>query len=360
MINLNDAEILLKNDPLKKLYIEITSGCNLSCKMCYRNYWWDKPGNMDEGVFYKILKDAENIVSLKDIHFGGIGEPLIHNSFLKFLYSIPNKYDVEISTNGTLLSEKMSRKIVERQVTKIIFSIDSPEEQGFKEIRGISSNIIYRNITKLNEIKKEFRSDRPELEIEFVAMKSNIKTLPEIVDVADSLGVSKILVTQLLPMDEKQNDEIIYENEEYAKYFDEFMRRAMSKRIMATIPAYSLKTERICDFMERNSTVIAWDGEVIPCYRFLHEYPEFIFKRKKIVKRFSFGNIKEKSLMEVWESIEYRKFRWIVKSSLYPSCIDCVFSRNGCHFVVDTTIDCEGNSPSCGDCLWSRRLILCP
>ncbi|MEM0151284.1 MAG: SPASM domain-containing protein, partial [Thermoplasmata archaeon] len=102
------------------------------------------------------------------------------------------------------------------------------------------------------------------------------------------------------------------------------------------------------------------DGEVIPCYRFLHEYPEFIFKRKKIVKRFSFGNIKEKSLMEVWESIEYRKFRWIVKSSLYPSCIDCVFSRNGCHFVGDTTIDCEGNSPSCGDCLWSRRLILCP
>ncbi|MBD6955311.1 MAG: tungsten cofactor oxidoreductase radical SAM maturase [Thermoplasmatales archaeon] len=360
MLSLNDADILLREDPLKKIYVEITSGCNLSCRMCYRNFWKDPVGSMDRIIFNKVLRDADEFEDLEDIHFGGIGEPLVHEKFIEFLKLIPPRYGVEISTNGTLLNEKISRLIVERGVKRIIFSLDSPQEQGFLEIRGISSNIIYRNIDILNKIKKDLRSDLPELEIEFVAMRSNIATLPDIVDVADSLGVSKILVSQLLPLDESQKDEILYNSSDFKDYFDEFLRRAMSRRIMTRIAEYSLKTERVCDFMERRSTVIAWDGEVIPCYRFLHEYPEYIFGRKKIVKRYSFGNIMKRDLRDIWYSNEYRRFRWIVKSSLYPSCVDCVFADKKCHFVQDTTIDCEGNSPSCGDCLWSRRLILCP
>jgi tungsten cofactor oxidoreducase radical SAM maturase len=360
MLRINDADIILKNDPLKKIYIEITSGCNLSCKMCYRNFWSDPVGNMEKRIFYKVLEDANEFDELSDIHFGGIGEPLFHPNFNDFLKSIPSKYNIEISTNGTLLNEIYSRKIVEKGVKMVIFSIDSPQEQGFMDIRGIKSNIIYRNIETLNKIKNEMRSDFPELEIEFVAMRSNIESLPQMVEVADSLGVSKFLVSHLLPLDEKLKDEIVYNTNEFNIYFDEFIRKAMSKRIMTTMPEYSLKTERICDFMERRSTVISWDGEVIPCYRFLHEYPEYIFGRKKTVKRYSFGNIMKRRLKDIWYGDDYRKFRWIVKSSLYPSCIDCVFADKKCNFVLDTSLDCEGNSPSCGDCLWSRRLILCP
>jgi len=47
----------------------------------------------------------------------------------------------------------------------------------------------------------------------------------------------------------------------------------------------------------------------------------------------SFGNIKEKSLGEVWSSEDYAWFRFIVKNAIYPSC---------------------------GDCLWVRRITLCP
>lgn len=55
----------------------------------------------------------------------------------------------------------------------------------------------------------------------------------------------------------------------------------MSKRIRVSMPEYNLMTEKVCDFMEKKSRVIAWDDEVTPCYRFLHTYSEYILGKKK-------------------------------------------------------------------------------
>jgi len=358
---LNNATITFNEEELKKIYVEITNGCNLSCKMCYRNFWQDSIGFMPKKLFQKLIEQLTSFKSLDIFHFGGIGEPLVHPDFLEFIESAKKRYQVHISTNGTLLNEKISEKIVNLGIEKIIFSLDSPEEQGFKDIRGISQNIIYKNIRKLVQLKKERKLDVPELEIEFVAMKSNIKDLPGIADVAQELGVSKIMVSNLLPMSEEQTREIVYDGTiSYENYVNEFLKKAMGHRMMTIMPEFKVKTERVCDFMEKKSTVVSWDGSVVPCYRFLHTYTEYIFGRKKLVKKYSFGNINEKPIFEIWNSPEYMKFRFIVASSLYPSCIDCVFADKKCNFVLDTDLDCEGNSPSCGDCLWSRRIVLCP
>ncbi|MDP8011742.1 MAG: tungsten cofactor oxidoreductase radical SAM maturase [Thermoplasmata archaeon] len=358
---LSNATIKFNEEDLNKIYVEITNGCNLSCKMCYRNFWEDSIGFMKKDLFYNLMNQLREFNSLKIFHFGGIGEPLVHPDFLEFLEMAKRNYVTYISTNGTLLNEKISKKIVDLSVDRIIFSLDSPEEQGFKEIRGISNNIIYKNIKRIVEMKKEKRSDLPELEIEFVAMKSNIKDLPGIADIANDLGVAKIMVSNLLPMSEEQANEIVYDGKtDYEKYVNDFLMKSMGNRIMTILPEFKLRTERVCDFMEKKSTVISWDGSVVPCYRFLHSYPEFIFGRKKMVKKYSFGNIYDKKLFEIWNSDEYMKFRFMVSMSLYPSCIDCVFADKKCQFVLSTDLDCEGNSPSCGDCLWSRRIVLCP
>lgn len=39
---------------------------------------------------------------------------------------------------------------------------------------------------------------------------------------------------------------------------------------------------------------------------------------------YSFGNIKEKSLGEIWSGKDYAWFRFIVKNAIYPSCGDCL------------------------------------
>ncbi len=355
----NDAEISFLDDPLLKVYVEITNACNLSCKMCFRKYWNEKIGYMDEKMFFKLIDEIKNIETVKTVHFGGIGEPLVHPEFLKFLNIIENK-EIMVSTNGTLMNEKISEQLIKKGVKKVTISFDSPSEEIFLKIRGVSKNVVYNNLKKLSELKKKYNSDYPEVEIEFLAMKSNIKTLPSIPDVADQMGVSKILVSNLIPLDASQTEEILYDGSLDRSIIDEFLKKAFTYRMEVKMAEFELKTERICDFMERQSTVISWNGDVVPCYRFLHSYTEYIFGRKKDVHFFSFGNIMENSLLNIWKDMQYRKFRWIVKSAIYPSCIDCIFSSKSCNFVLNTDLDCESNAPSCGDCLWSRRISLCP
>ncbi len=355
----NDAEIKFLDDSLKKIYVEITNACNLNCKMCFRRYWNEEIGFMDEKLFLKLIEDINKIETVETFHFGGIGEPLVHPDFLKFLNMLDKK-EIMVSTNGTLMNEKLAEIFVKKGVKKVTISFDSPSEEIFLNIRGISKNIVYRNIKRLSELKKRYGSDYPEIEIEFLAMKSNINTLTKIPDIADEMGVSKILVSNLIPLDSSQKDEILYDGSIDKLIIDEFLKKAFTYRMEVSLAEFELKTERTCDFMERRSTVISWKGDVVPCYRFLHSYTEYIFGRKKDVHFFSFGNIRERSLIDIWRDLQYRKFRWIVKSSIYPSCIDCVFASKSCNFVLNTDLDCEGNTPSCGDCLWSRRIALCP
>ncbi|MEM3238017.1 MAG: tungsten cofactor oxidoreductase radical SAM maturase [Thermoplasmata archaeon] len=358
----NNAKInILSKLDLKKLYIELTSSCNLSCKMCYRRFWSEKTGMMNDSTFKNILDQISEFKNLDTVHFGGIGEPLFHPKFLEYARIIKDLgYKLHVSTNGTLLNDHLAEELIQINTDFITFSFDSSEDETFMEIRGIDKSIVFRNMKNIADKVRAKNKEYPKLELEIVAMKSNIDQLPKIAELGGQIGVSRILISNLLPMSPELVNEIVYDSEIDQTYINEFLKSSRVNRIGVLLPEFSLKTERICDFMQKKSTVIGWDGEVSPCYRFLHSYPEYIYGRLKNVNRFSFGNVNSKRLSEIWNSDEYQRFRWNVENSAYPSCIDCVFSNAKCYFVSNTDIDCTGNAPSCGDCLWSRRLILCP
>ncbi|NLD38863.1 MAG: hypothetical protein GX654_18545 [Desulfatiglans sp.] len=64
---------------LEKLYIEVTSKCNLNCRTCIRNVWDEAPGEMSEEVFKVILDGLNRFPILPEkIFFGGFSEPLSH------------------------------------------------------------------------------------------------------------------------------------------------------------------------------------------------------------------------------------------------------------------------------------------
>ncbi len=359
-VNNAEIEILSKLD-LKKLYIELTSSCNLSCKMCYRRFWSEKTGMMNDYTFKNIIDQISEFKYLETIHFGGIGEPLFHPRFLEYAKLVKSKgYKLYISTNGSLLNNHIAEELINIDTDFITFSFDSSEDETFMQIRGIDKSIVFKNMKNLADMVRAKNKEYPKLELEVVAMKSNIAQLPKISELAGQMGVSRILISNLLPMSPELVSEIVYDSDVDQRYIDEFLKIARSNHIGVVLPEFKLKTERVCDFIQKKSTVVGWDGEVSPCYRLLHSYPEYIYGRLKNVSRYSFGNINSKKLAEIWNSDEYKKFRWNVENSFYPSCIDCVFSNAGCYFVSGTDLDCTGNAPSCGDCLWSRRLILCP
>jgi hypothetical protein len=95
---------------------------------------------------------------------------------------------------------------------------------------------------------------------------------------------------------------------------------------------------------------------VSPCPPLLHSYRCFIKRREKTFTRCDFGDLRERSLAEVWNDPEYVAFRARVLSFDFPPCVDC----GGCELAEGNEEDCYGNPfPTCGDCLWARGAIRC-
>lgn len=224
------------------------------------------------------------------------------------------------------------------------------------EIGHADSQQIIEAIVLLDAVKEEMGSNKPTIGVEFVVTRENASHLPQLPELR-KIGVAEVIISNLIPTSEKTVNEAIYGEAENG-YIDEFIRKCF-KGPKYVLPEFRIRTERRCDFVKRRSAVVRWDGSVAPCYRLLHSYKEYILGREVWVKAHSFGSIKEESLDKIWLKDEYVMFRYVVDNSLYASCLDCKLAE-GCYFSASTESDCFGNSPSCGDCLWSRRIVICP
>ena len=344
---------------MQYLYLEITNRCNLHCEMCFKQYWLDEEGDMPYDLFLKILKDASEFPDLKMVYFGGIGEPMLHPVIMDMIREVKKSgYAVGISTNGFLLTEKRMQELVDLPVDLIYMSLDSLPVQP-TEIGHVMPGVTLDKIKKFAELKRKKKSEIPHIGVEVVLTKENYMEMGKIARVLGEYDINSLLFSNLIPVNEKHAKMIIYDGSvEIDEYVDELQRNAYHG-FRLRIPEFQIRTERHCDFVERKVAVIRWDGEVAPCYRFLHTYPEYVFGRKKMVYAHSFGNVKDKSLRKIWTSKDYSWFRFVVKNGIYPSCTDCPLV-DACDYVKDTRRDCWANEPSCGDCLWSRRIVMCP
>ena len=106
----------------KKIYIEITNICNLKCKFCPETS--RKKEIMSVEKFEHIIKQIHKYTKLICLHVKG--EPLIHND-LESILKILEKYSLKanITTNGTLIKEKMEIIKKSKAVRQINFSIHS-------------------------------------------------------------------------------------------------------------------------------------------------------------------------------------------------------------------------------------------
>jgi len=113
----------------KKVYIEITNVCNLSCNFCPKTS--RKLKFMDKESFDHIIK---NIKPYTDhVYFHLMGEPFLNKDLEYFLKtSKENQLKVNITTNGTLIREVKDILLnapALRQVNISLHSFEANEEQ---------------------------------------------------------------------------------------------------------------------------------------------------------------------------------------------------------------------------------------
>lgn len=355
-----DTDHGLKIIPLvpdaKKLYLEVTTGCNFNCTTCIRNSWLDGTGQMSWETFARLAEQLDEFPQLETVHFGGFGEPLSHPKILDMMEVLAHKgLKLELITNGSLLSTEVASRLLDLGLEKIYVSLDGPDEKEYNQIRqGADFHQVYGNLKKFYRLKQQRGLKSPSINIEFVAMKSNYHRIPDLARLLPEIGAQELLITNVLPYHELLVKEVLYDREETELFSGHQIIAAMR----AKLPQMKLRSLRYCKFIEDKAVVVNWKGNVNPCYALMHTYYCYIYGRKKKFYQQSFGNVNESTLAEIWMRPDYAHFRSQVKDFEFPSCTDCQ-ARDGCA-PPDNLNDCWGNTLSCSDCLWSRGIIVCP
>jgi len=123
----------------------------------------------------------------------------------------------------------------------------------------------------------------------------------------------------------------------------------------AAVPNY----ERKCPFVEDGSAFISWDGAVHPCYFLWHQFRCFVNDWDRMIKPKLFGRLKEKPLLEIWQSEEFIQFRRNVLEFDYPYCSNCGVAPCDLVQADDFEQDCFTRVEPCGACPWAMGLLQC-
>ena len=375
---------------LRKLYIEPTTKCNLNCKMCFRHTWFGEPFcDMPWEIFEKTLQTMPR--SVETIFFGGMGEPLFHRDILKMVErAAETGADVELLTNGTLLTRPMIEGLIRAGLSKLWISLDDLDPVGNRDGGSDGSDFdhsghghsgsVLRNIRELNRTRQAMGAAMG-LGITFVAMKSNVHQLALLPFFTAQHLVDEVNISNISPTDENSQQEMLYTNlvtmytgpgkgsvlpTVRLPYFDMNIPEAAEgiRSLMAKQNFYLMYNDEpvnrksgYCKFVREGMTFVRSDGQVAPCMAMLHNGYTWLSNVRRKISRCTFGDIHEQGLEEVWNSDRYRRFRAKFDDFDFASCIYC----GHCEMFAENQEDCIGNDfPACGGCLWAEGVLNCP
>jgi len=136
----------------KKIYIEITNMCNLKCKFCPDTS--RKKEFMTVESFENIIRKIHNHTNLVYLHVKG--EPLLHNN-LEEILKILEKYNLKsnITTNGTLIKDKLEILKNSKAVRQINFSIHSITQNTIENEKYLKN--IFESVEQLKDAIISYR-----------------------------------------------------------------------------------------------------------------------------------------------------------------------------------------------------------
>jgi putative metalloenzyme radical SAM/SPASM domain maturase len=393
----------------------------------------DAPDGDMASETFEALKPA--FPHLQALILNGIGEPLMHPGLEEFIRaakkSMPAGSWVGFQTNGHLLDKARGVSLIKAGLDRIFLSVDSTLPDQFTSFRG-GGNLghVERALRALSEAKRELPGAALTVGAEFVLMRDNMSELPQTVAWLAARGVTRMIVSHILPYDQAMADQPVFgvNTESSVHFYKEWSDKARQERIdinqyfnilwkynrspedqrlvefvntlsvrafqddipfhignllsgddlnqaesvfreaeaaavanglSLVLPPLRPISDRTCHAIEQGGVFVAWDGRVSPCHFLWRSFNCYFYGREKRVSPRYFGDLSQASLMRIWNSPAYKRFRAGVLRHRYPHCPGCNVYPCGDIETTDFEYDCYGETIPCGDCLWSWGLLQC-
>jgi len=241
-----------------------SNSCNYTCVMCPNKDL--EPGDrglMDFDLFKKTVDEAREFIF--DANMNHRGESLLHPRLVEMLEVVKSAgLFARLHTNGSLLTEELSRGIILSGLDRLSFSFDGYDKKTYEKIRrGGDFEKTVENIVRFLEIKKELGRKKPVTVIEVIDFQEGDPR-----ELAEAKA-KYLSLFEGLPLDSL----VIKEFHNWAGEVGP--KKPLAKKTTCAFPW--------------NGLIIFWDGSVLPC-------TQDFFGSLKL------GNIRESSIKEIWNN----------------------------------------------------------
>jgi len=249
---------------------------------------------MDLGLYRKIIDQIGGKVYEINLFFRG--ESLFHPQ-LPEMIGIAHEAGVttNLDTNATILTEELSRKLIEAGLSKIQFSFDGATKEVYEKMRkGANFERTLGNVRNFLRLKQRFGSRTPHVSvqlIEFYREDKALRATEEFKDLFKGLGVNEW--------------HVIWARNWAGTFKDD-------KEINAPLGEKYYQ----CNWLWR-SLAVYYDGTVALCCTDFYG-------------RYNLGDFKTQSLMEIWNGERMRQVRqWHRERKVdHLPCKECDFLWN--------------------------------
>jgi MoaA/NifB/PqqE/SkfB family radical SAM enzyme len=316
------------------LYLEVTNRCNLLCTTCPRTYEeLEPPADMSWDLFTSIVDQAPGLARAV-LH--GVGEPMLVANLPKMVRYLKDRgVYVLFNTNGTLLSERNGRALIDARLDELRVSLDASNRESFKAIRGRDYfGRIIRNVRAFRELQEREGHLKPQVSVWLTGMKETVEELPAFVKVAAESGIKEVYLQRLVffaeaAIGKAQPDQALFEQltQEESAYLKQAEDLARSLGITfsasgaASEPGLSLKASSETSpwsLCRRPWSLMYFtaNGRALPCC--IAPFSQHGYDN------YTLGHAGRQSLQEIWNGPAYRDFRTTLLSDKPPkACANC-------------------------------------
>ncbi len=176
--------------------VETTAKCNLYCPMCPRETHKQPKEDMAAEIFDRLVQESGH--TAEHMMLIGLGEPLMDRKiFDRIEYCERHRISTLLSTNGTLLDEDASARVLDSSLEHITLSFDGATRESFEYYRkGANFERVRDNFVRFARMKHQ-RKSKVQVVVQMVRMERNASEVDEFMRFWSALpGVDQVRIKE--------------------------------------------------------------------------------------------------------------------------------------------------------------------